>query len=160
MEPYFKKWIRDHNIMLLNSDFKSAKYDVSFNIKLNPKDAICQQYMYSIDHAFWELVRTYYFSMSAYSIQKDLKDKEEMNWSNYWKYNIKNYYFRSIIPRYFSILDYIAVMVNEISKQKLMPEVRNVDFRRIMNKLEESKGIESIGWLTEKDIKKNKKDIQ
>lgn len=153
MEPYFKKWIREYNIMLLDSDLKNIKNQVSIDATLYPKDAICQQHMYSINNAFYELVRTYYYSMSAYSIEKELKNKEEIVWSNYWKYEIKNYYFRSIIPRYFSILDYIAVMINEISKQKLISNIRRVDFKRMMDKLVNFKGTESVGWLTEKDMK-------
>ncbi|SQB34163.1 hypothetical protein [Clostridium cochlearium] len=163
MEPYFKKWIREYNIMLLDSSLESAKYEVSIDATFNPKDAICQQYMYSIYNAFRELVRTYCYSTSAYSIEKELRDKEEIAWSNYWKYEIKNYYFRSIIPRYFSILDYIAVMINEISKQKLIPNIRIVDFKKMMDKLVSLKDMESVGWLTEKDIKEIKEifnDIQ
>lgn len=163
MEPYFKKWIREYNIMLLDSSLEGAKYEVSIDATFNPKDAICQQYMYSIYNAFRELVRTYCYSTSAYSIEKELRDKEEIAWSNYWKYEIKNYYFRSIIPRYFSILDYIAVMINEISKQKLIPNIRIVDFKKMMDKLVSLKDMESVGWLTEKDIKEIKEifnDIQ
>ena len=123
MQPYFKKWIREYNIMLLDSSLESSKYEVSIDATFNPKDAICQQYMYSIDNAFRELVRTYCYSTSAHLIEKELRDKEEIPWSNYWKYEIKNYYFRSIIPRYLSILDYIAVMINEISNQKLISNI-------------------------------------
>lgn len=153
MQPYFKKWIREYNIMLLDSSLESSKYEVSIDATFNPKDAICQQYMYSVDNAFRELVRTYYYSTSAYLIEKELRDKEEIGWSNYWKYEIKNYYFRSIIPRYFSILDYIAVMINEISNQKLIPNIRRVTFQSMKEKLSTVEDKESVGWLTEQDIR-------
>ena len=158
MEPYFKKWIREYRIMMLNSSLESAKYEVSIDATFNPKDAICQQYMYSIYNAFRELVKTYYISISAYSIEKELRDKEERNkeethWSNYWKFEIKNYHFRSLIPRYFSILDYIAVMINEISNQKLISNIGKVDFRRMKAKLLTVKDKEKIGWLTGQDIR-------
>lgn len=153
MQPYFKKWIREYNIMLLDSSLESSKYEVSIDATFNPKDAICQQYMYSIDNAFRELVRTYCYSTSAHLIEKELRDKEEIPWSNYWKYEIKNYYFRSIIPRYLSILDYIAVMINEISNQKLISNIRNVDFRRMKEKLLKVQDKEKIGWLTGQNIR-------
>ena len=154
MQPYLRKWFREYNIMLLNSSLESAKYEVSVDATFNPKDAICQQYMYSIYNAFHELIKTYCYSMSAYSIEKELRDKGEVSWSNYWKYEIKNYYFRSIIPRYFSILDYIAVMINEISKQSLITSIRNVNFQSIKEKLLTVEDEDKVGWLTGKDIKK------
>lgn len=160
MEPYFKKWIREYNIMLLNSSLESAKYVVSIDATFNPKDALCQQYMYSIYNAFRELVRTYCYSTSAYLIEKELRGKEEIAWSNYWKFEIKNYYFRSIIPRYFSILDYIAVMINEISNQKLISNIKRVDFQSINEKLLTVQDKETIGWLTGKDIREINKILE
>lgn len=153
MQPYFKKWIREYNIMLLDSSLKSTKYEVSIDATFNPKDAICQQYMYSIYNAYRELIRTYCYSTAACLIEKELRDKGEIAWSNYWKYEIKNYYFRSIIPRCFSILDYIAVMTNEISKQSLISNIRNVNFQSIKEKLLTVEDKDNLGWLTGKDIK-------
>ena len=153
MQPYFKKWFREYNIMLLTPSLESAKYEVLIDATFNPKDAICQQYMYSIYNAFHELIKTYCYSASAYLIEKELKEQGEIGWSNYWKYEIKNYYFRSIIPRYFSILDYITVMINEISKQSLISNIKNVNFQNMKEKLLTVEDEDKAGWLTGKDIK-------
>ncbi len=153
MQPYFKKWFRESNIMLLDSNLKSINHEVQVCAAFNPKNAICQQYMYSIYNAFYELVKTYCYSISAYSIEKELKEKGEAEWSNYWKYEVKNYYFRSIIPRCFSILDYIAVMIDELSGRILITNIHDVDFERIKDALLKVKDKYKVGWLTEKDIK-------
>lgn len=160
MQPYLIKWFREYNIMLLNSGLKTNKYEVLIDVGLHVKNILCQGHMYSIYNAFQELIRTYYYSMSAYLIEKELRSKGEIGWSNYWKYEVKNYYFRSVIPRFFSILDYIAVMINELSGQKLVKNIRQVYFEKIKSLLLKDGGKDNIGWLTKQDIKEINKILK
>ncbi|TMN21857.1 hypothetical protein [Lentibacillus cibarius] len=151
MQPYLLKWFREYNVMLLTSPFKTLEYEVFMDGFAPAKDMLCQSYLYSISEAFKELVKTYYYSLSAYAIEKKLREEGEIGWSNYWKYEVKNYYFRSIIPRFISLLDYVAVMVNELSQRKLISNIRRVYFNGIKSVLEIRK--EGAGWLTYEDIK-------
>lgn len=143
MQPYLIKWFREYNLMLLNSDLKTNKYEILIDVGLHVKNMLCQWHMYSI-----------------YLIEKELRSKGEIGWSNYWKYEVKNYYFRSVIPRFFSILDYIAVMTSELSGQKLAKNIRQVYFEKIKSFLLKDGGKDNIGWLTKQDIKEVNKILK
>lgn len=158
MDPYFMKWLREYNILLFESDFKTNKYEVLIDgFGMNPKDLICQGYIISIESAFREMIKSYHYSLSASLIEKQLLGEGKEGWSNYWKYEIKNYYFRNIIPQFFCILDYMAVMINELSNQQLITKIHLVDFARMKDKLlnlVNGTPIDiEIGWLTPNDIK-------
>lgn len=154
MQPYVIKWFEKYHIMLFESDFEIHKYEVLIDgYKLNPKNMLCAGHIYSIYNAFQELIKSYYYSISAYLIEKELKNKGNIGWSNYWKYEVKNYYFRSLIPRFFSILDYIAVMINELCMQQLIKNEGQVYFTKLKKRLIKNEDKGNIGWLTNKDIK-------
>lgn len=155
MQPYLLEWFRKYNVMILTSPFKTLEYEVvidGFAPGTPVKDMLCQSHLYSISEAFKELVKTYYYSLAAYTIEKELREEGEIEWSNYWKYEVKNYYFRNIIPRIISLLDYVAMMINELSQRKLIPNVKGVYFNdHFMSILATRK--EKAGWLTYEDIK-------
>lgn len=154
MQPYLIKWFKQYNVMMVDSRYKANKYEViTDNISFDSLFLTCQGYMYSIHSAFKELLKSYYYSVSADLIEKELRKKNEIGWSNYWKYEIKHYYFRNVISNYFSILDYIAVMVNELAQQQLIKDVRAVTFNKINTVLSNLKNQDNVGWMCAKDIK-------
>lgn len=152
MQPYLIKWFREFNVMMLDSPFKTLEYEVLMDGFAPVKDMLCQSHLYSISEAFKELVKTYYYSQSAYAIEKELREEGEIGWSNYWKYEVKNYYFRSIIPRFISLLDYVAVMINELSQRKLIPNIKRVYFNDHFKSILATRR-EKAGWLTYEEIR-------
>ncbi len=151
MQPFLLKWFREYNVMMLNSPFKTLEYEVSMDGFAPVKDMLSQSHLYSIFEAFRELVKTHYYSQAAYTIEKELIEEGEIEWSNYWKYEVKNYYFRSIIPRIVSLLDYVAIMINELSQRELISNVRGVYFKTLTSSLTARKA--KAGWLSYEEIK-------
>lgn len=151
MQPYLLKWFREYSVMLLNSPLKTLKYEVSMDGFAPVKDMLSQSHLYSIFEAFRELVKTHYYSQAACTIEKELREEGEIEWSNYWKYEVKNYYFRSIIPRIVSLLDYVAMMINELSQRELNSNVGSVYFNTLKSSLTARK--EKAGWLSYEEIK-------
>ncbi|MBY6876252.1 hypothetical protein [Clostridium botulinum] len=153
IQPYLIKWFREYNILMLEADYKIYKYEVLDGFINNPRTLICQGYINSIKNAFKEMIKSYYYSVSANLIEKELL-KEGQEWSGCWKYEIKNYYCRNLIPQFFSILDYIAVMINELSKQQLITKIYLVNFKKIKHELSKYIKNDYVGWLTNNDIRK------
>lgn len=151
MQPYLLKWVREYSVMMLTSPFKTLEYEVSMDGFAPVKDMLSQSHLYSILEGFRELVKTHYYSEAAYKIEKELREEGEIEWSNYWKYEVKNYYFRSIIPRIVSLFDYVAMMINELSQRELISNVRSVYFNTLASSLANCK--EKSGWLTYEEIK-------
>ncbi|PID14412.1 hypothetical protein CSV63_12865 [Sporosarcina sp. P34] len=150
MRPYLLKWHREHSVMMLTSPFKTLQYKVGMEGFAKPKDLLCQSYLYSISEAFRELVRTYYYAQAAHQIEVELREKNDILWSNYWKYEMKNYYFRTVIPRIISLLDYVAVMINELSCCEVVKEEGKVYFDPFKSCLKKQK--KRAGWLSFKEI--------
>lgn len=150
MQPYLMKWHREYSIMLLTSPYETLKYEVTMEGFAPVKDMLCQSYLYSISEAFRELVKTYYYAQAAYEIEKELREKGETGWSNHWKFEVKNYHFRTVIPRIISLLDYVAVMINELSRRELNSNVRGVYFKSLKPTLASRK--EKAGWLSYEEI--------
>lgn len=146
LQPYLLKWHREYIAMMLSSSYKTLKYEIKDEILAPSNDMLCQSYLNSISEAFRELVRTYFYSEAAYIIESDLKVKDKIGRSNYWKYEVKNYYFRTVIPRIISLLDYVAVMINELSQCKIEKDDKKVYFHSFRSKLKKRK--EKAGWLT------------
>lgn len=150
MQPYLMKWHREYSVMLLTSPYETLKYEVTMEGFASVKDMLCQSYLYSISEAFRELVKTYYYAQAAYKIEKELREKGETGWSNHWKYEVKNYYFRTVIPRIISLLDYVAVMINELSRRELISNLRGVYFKSLKSDLASQE--EKAGWLSYEEI--------
>lgn len=150
MQPYLLKWHREYHVMLLTSPFKTLQYEVEMDGFAPVKDMLCQSYLYSISEAFHELVKTHYYAQAAYKIETELSEKGETDWSNYWKFEVKNYYFRTVIPRIISLLDYVAVMINELSRCELVKEEGKVYFNPFKSLLR--KRNQKAGWLSFKEI--------
>ena len=151
MQPYLMKWHREYSVMLLTSPYETLKYEVTMEGFASVKDMLCQSYLYSISEAFRELVKTYYYAQAAYTVEKELRKKGDTNWSNHWKYEVKNYHFRTVIPRIISLLDYVAVMVNELSRCELVKEEGKVYFNPFKALLRKRK--QKAGWLSFEEIK-------
>ena len=150
MQPYLLKWHKEYSVMLLTSKFKTLQYEIAMEGLAPVKEMLCQGYLYSISEAFRELVKTHYYAQAAYKIEAELRGEGDIGWSNYWKFEVKNYYFRTVIPRIISLLDYVAVMINELSQRELVSNVRRVDYRTIMLALESR--VEKAGWLSYEEI--------
>jgi hypothetical protein len=138
----------------------TIQYEVELEGFARVKDMLCQSYIYSISEAFRELVKTYYYAQAAYKIETELRENGENGWSNYWKFEVKNYHFRTVIPRIISLLDYVAVMINELSKRELISNVKGVYFKKLRSVLIHHE--KKAGWLSseeEKDILKDYRDI-
>ncbi|GEN85219.1 hypothetical protein SLU01_35310 [Sporosarcina luteola] len=150
MKPYLMKWHREHSVMLLTSPYITLHYEVVMEGFAPPKDMLCQSYLYSITEAFRELVRTHYYAQAAYQIEIELREKGDVGWSNYWKFEVKNYYFRMVIPRIISLLDYVAVMINELSGCELVKDEWKVYFNPLKSLLRKQK--QEVGWLSLKEI--------
>lgn len=151
MQPYLAKWYKDHCKMSLTSPYKTLQYEVIMEGFAPLEDMLCQSYFYSILEAFRELVKTYYYAQAAHKIEIELKEKDEKNWSNYWKFEVKNYHFRTVIPRIIALLDYVAVMINELSRREIIKEERKVYFDRFKSLLRNRKT--RAGWLSFEEIK-------
>lgn len=151
MRPYLMKWHREYFIMFLTSSYETLNYEVTMQGLAPVKDMLCQDYLYSISEAFRELVKTYYYAQAAYKIEKELKEKGEIGWSNYWKFEMKNYHFRTVIPRIISLLDYVAVMINELSQCEIIKIEKNVYFNSFKSLLR--KHNQKAGWLSFEEIK-------
>lgn len=151
MQPYLMKWHREYSVMLLTSPYETLKYEVTMEGFAPVKDMLCQSYLYSISEAFRELVKTYYYAQTAYKIEKELREKGETNWSNHWKFEVKNYYFRTVIPRIISLFDYVAVMINELSRCEIVKEEGKVYFNPFKSLLRKCN--KKAGWLSFEEIK-------
>lgn len=151
MQPYLLKWHREHSVMTLTSSFKTLQYEVTMEGFAPIKDMLCQSHLYSIIEAFRELVKTHYYSQSAYATEKKLREEGEIEWSYYWKYEVKNYYFRNVLPRIVSLLDYVAVMINELSRRELIEEEGKVYFNSFKSILRKRR--QKAGWLSYEEIK-------
>ncbi len=151
MQPYLMKWHREYSVMLLTSPYETLKYEVTMEGFAPVKDMLCQSYLYSISEAFRELVKTYYYAQAAYTVEKELREKGETAWSNHWKFEVKNYYFRTVIPRIISLLDYVAVMINELSRRGLISNLRSVYFKSLKSALASRE--EKAGWLSYEEIR-------
>lgn len=151
LKPYLMKWHREHSVMLLTSPYRTLHYEVEMSGFAHIKVMLCQSYSYSIIEAFRELVRSHYYAQSAYKIESELREKGDTGWSNYWKFEVKNYYFRTIIPRIISLLDYVAVMINELSGCELVKEEEKVYFNPFRSLIRKHK--QKAGWLSLEEIK-------
>ena len=150
MQPYLLKWHREYSVMLLTSPYNTLQYVVEMEGFAPAKDMLCQGYLYSISEAFRELVKTHYYAQAAYKIEAELREEGDTAWSNYWKFEVKNYYFRTVIPRIISLLDYLAVMINELSGCELVKEDGKVYFDPFKSLLRKRK--QKAGWLSFEEI--------
>lgn len=138
-------------------------YNFPFKIKrgnlINTRDKLIGEYMYALKEAFYEIVQIYSYSVSANLIAEELEKNGDEGLANFWKYKIRNANYRNFIPRFYSILDYIAFMTYEISQGELWPnkkerEAKWVDFKEISEVLKEKNKInDDLGWLSLNDRK-------
>ncbi len=147
------------NFEFINEGVSSNKiYDKIENFR---RDKLTYEYMLSTYHAYDELIYMYTYSIAAEKISVELENDGDEGFSGFWKFNIRNFYFRNFIPRFWSILDYLTFMAYQLSEGELIPktldkEPKYISFVDFEKNFEERLKIDSknnTGFLTLNDRK-------
>lgn len=125
-----------------------------------PYISLAGDYFATILDSFSELISCYAHSVAAEKVAQKHDEKRQEGYANHWRFLVRNYHFHMFIPRYYSLLDYCAFLINELScpetlvKDKESAEPRDVDYDKIIKPLEESlKGQEKRGALELTDLR-------
>jgi len=145
------------NFEFLNNN-PSTKYS-NKTVGFSMRDRLAAEYMRTVLYAYDELIYMYAYSLAADEISKKLKKDGDEGLSAHWEFIIRNYHFRNFIPKFYTYLDYLAFMINELSESKLIPVSvakeprRNVDFSRVQEAINKNNNANYIGWLSHNDRK-------
>lgn len=126
------------------------------------RDKLAEEYMRAIYYAYDELVYMYACSFAANIVSIELEKDGDEGSSGYWELYVRNFYFRNFVPRFWSILDYLAFMVYQLSAGKLFPEsiekepnwISFIEFEKDLKKTLKINFDNDIGWLSCSDRKK------
>ena len=125
------------------------------------RDKLSEEYMRTLYYSYDELIYMYACSLAADKISIELERDGDEGLSGFWKFYIRNFYFRNFIPRFWSILDYLSFMVYQLSAGELIPEIINkeprqvsyIDFEKNFNEKLKIDFENDIGWLSSNDRK-------
>jgi len=125
------------------------------------RDKLSREYIHSIIDAYYELLYMYSYSIASNIISVKFEEKGESNFSLFWKYEVRNFYFRNFIPRFWSLLDYISFFIYQLSSGELVPKIKDEEPRRIsfkefeknLSKILQVNSENYIGWLSIHDRK-------
>lgn len=125
-----------------------------------PYITLAGDYFATILDSFNELISCYAYSVAAEKVAQEHDEKNQKGYANHWRFLVRNYHFHMFIPRYYSLLDYCAFLINELSYPQILVEdtksgePRHVDYERMIESLEESlKGKEKRGALEVTDLR-------
>jgi len=144
----------------LNFEFLNNKPSIKYSNKtvdFSMRDKLAEEYIRTILYAYDELIYMYAYSLAADEISKKLEKAGEDGLSAYWEFIIRNSHFRDFIPKFYSFLDYLAFMINELSEARLIPKNKKeprrlVCFSEVEKALEKNRNITTyIGWLSHND---------
>lgn len=106
---------------------------------LNAQDDKPNKYGYviSLIVSISDMIQLYFF---ASAINRILDSVEDQATQNNLKYTWRNNLIKRVIPDYFTILDYIAFMMNELTSEKLIEpkngSARDVSFKKFRSEFE------------------------
>ncbi len=149
----------------INFEFLKNGSSVKYNcdeVMNYMRDKLAEEYMRAIYYAYDELVYMYACSFAANIVSIELEKNGDEGSSGYWKLYVRNFYFRNFIPRFWSILDYLAFMVYQLSAGKLFPEsiekeptwISFIGFEKDLKKILKINFDNDIGWLSCSDRNK------
>lgn len=125
---------------------------------LNVQDDRSNKYEYviSLIVSISDMIQLYIF---ASAINRILYFVEDQEIQNNLKYNWRNNLIKRVIPDYFTILDYTAFMMNELTGEKLIEpkngSVRDVSFKRFGSEFEkQTTNKKVLGIFSSNDLTK------
>jgi hypothetical protein len=122
--------------------------------------SLVSDYFPAIVDSFYELISCYAYSGAAEKVAQEHDKKSQKGYANHWRFLVRNYHFHMFIPRYYSLLDYCAFLINELSHPHMLVkdtksgEPKRVDYEEMIKSLEGSlKRKEKRGTLEEADLR-------
>jgi hypothetical protein len=129
-------------------------------LDIEPYISLAGDYFATILDSFSELISCYAYSVAAEKVAQKHDEKRQEGYANHWRFLVRNYHFHMFIPRYYSLLDYCAFLINELScpqilvKDTKFGEPRQVNYESMIVSLEEAlKGKGKRGTLEETDLR-------
>lgn len=149
---------QSHNLDLnLNFNWKVYKDSLNLFDKNYKRDTLVSCYMTSLSEELNELKTIYAYSVIANKVSLEI---ENIALKNHIIYYQRNYHFGSFFPKFYSLLDHIAYMINQFSKLSLVTVEKSVDMYNIRKELYRyrvkisSESLGMIGYISSSDLNK------